>query len=419
MSSSVTIFYKERRTNVSLPDGWTVIATGEPKPVQPLADVSGSLRQALNNPIGMPSLATVLKGKKSIAIVVDDQTRVTPCAELLPEVIAQAKAAGIPDSGIKIVMGKGTHRWPSDADIAAKVGADMVAKYGVIVHDPDKAEELVLLGTTSRGTRVFINKTVVDADFWLGMGTLVGHYFAGYGGGPKIVLPGVSGRETIVHNHVMAGDETAHLGFTEGNIVYLDMMETAKISKIGMKIDVILDSNNKIADIVAGEVEAAHKIGIDRYNAVYGFQAPRQADITIVSGYPLENELLQSCKAIVAAGQVTKVGGVILIATSCSSGPGPGFDELMKKRASSKTLFQWIGEGKASPTGGPVGAHVRGIMEAGKRIVVVTDNISKSDLEEMEFEFAPTLADAVTAIASTVKNAEVIVLPAGSSINPY
>jgi lactate racemase len=419
MSSPVNIFYKEKREEVVLPDGWKVIATGEPKPIQALADVSGALRQALNKPVGMPAFAEALKGKKSVTIVVDDETRVTPCDKLMPEVLAQIKAAGIPDSGIKIVMGKGTHRWPTDAEINAKVGADVVAKYGVIVHDPDNADELVFLGTTTRGTKVFINKTVATADYWLGMGTLVGHYFAGYGGGPKIVLPGVSGRETIVHNHVMAGDESAHLGFTEGNIVYQDMLETAKIAKIGMKIDVILDSNNKIADIVAGEVEAAHKVAIDRYNAVYGFQAPRQADITIVSGYPLENELLQSCKAIVAAGQVTKNGGTILVATACASGPGPGFDELMKKRASMKTLFQWIGEGKASPTGGPVGAHVRGIMEAGKKIIVVTDNISQQDIEDMEFVYASSLAEGVKAIAATVKEAEVIILPAGSSINPY
>jgi nickel-dependent lactate racemase len=419
MSGPVSVFYKEKRVEVELPAGWKVIATGEPKAVQALTDVSGVLRQALESPIGMPSFAEVLKGKKTVAIVVDDETRVTPCDRLMPEVLRQIKMAGIPDSGIKIVMGKGTHRWPTDAEISAKVGADVVAKYGVIVHDPDKTEELVYMGTTTRGTKVFINKTVVNADFWLGMGTLVGHYFAGYGGGPKIVLPGVSGRETIVHNHVMAGDESAHLGFIEGNIVYQDMLETAKIAKLGMKIDVILDANNKIADIIAGEVQAAHVAGIDRYNAIYGFQAPRQADVTIVSGYPLENELLQSCKAIVAAGQVTKSGGTILVATACTSGPGPGFDELMKKRISMKTLFQWIGEGKASPTGGPVGAHVRGILEAGKKIVLVTDNISQQDVEDMEFVYAPSLAAGVKGIAATMKEAEVIVLPAGSSINPY
>ncbi len=419
MSSPINIFYKGQREEVVLPAGWRVLATGEPKAVPALEDIPGELRKALSRPVGMPSLAEALKGKKTITIVVDDQTRVTPCDQMLPELISEIKAAGIPDSGISIVMGKGTHRWPSEAEVKTKVGDAIFAKYGVTVHDPDKAEELTYMGTTSRGTRVLINKKVADADFWIGMGTLVGHYFAGYGGGPKIVLPGVSGRETIVHNHVMAGDETAHLGNITSNIVYLDMMETAKIAKIGMKIDAILNMDNQIAQIVAGEVEAAHKFGIDAYNAVYGFRAPEKADVTVVSGYPLESELLQSCKAIVAAGQVTKSGGTILVASACTSGAGPGFDELMKKRASSKTLFQWIGEGKASPTGGPVGAHVRAILEAGKKIVVVTDNIKPEDLAGMELEYSPSLAAAVQSISSRVEKAGVIVLPAGSSINPY
>ncbi|MCL4369788.1 MAG: nickel-dependent lactate racemase [Chloroflexi bacterium] len=419
MSSPVNIFYKGQREEVVLPSEWRILATGEPKPVKPLADVSGELRKALDNPVGMASLATALRGARTVTIVVDDQTRVTPCDQMLPELLSQIKAAGIGEGNIQIVMGKGTHRWPSEDEVKQKVGADIFAKYGVTVHDPDKTEDLKFMGTTSRGTRVYINRKVAEADFWIGMGTLVGHYFAGYGGGPKIVLPGVSGRETIVHNHVMAGDESAHLGNTTTNKVYLDMLETAKIARIGMKIDVILNMDNQIAQIVAGEVEAAHKVGIDKYNAIYGFQAPEMADVTVVSGYPLESELLQSCKAIVAASQVTKKGGTILVASECTSGAGPGFDELMKKRASSKTLFQWIGEGKASPTGGPVGAHVRAILEADKKIVVVTDNIKPQDLEAMELEHAPSLAEAVKSIASRVAQAGVIVLPAGSSINPY
>jgi nickel-dependent lactate racemase len=333
--------------------------------------------------------------------------------------IAQIKAAGIDEKNIAIVMGKGTHAWPNEGQIKQKVGADILAKFGVEIHDPDKKENLKFMGATSRGTPVWINNTVAHADFWIGLGTLVGHYFSGYGGGPKIVLPGVAGRETIVKNHVMAGDESAHLGNTATNIVYQDMLETAKIAKIGMKVDVILNMDNKIAQIVAGEVEAAHKAGIDQYNAIYGFAAPKQADVVIVSGYPLESELLQSCKAIVAAGQVTKKGGTILVASECSTGPGPGFDGLMKQRAASKTIFEWIGQGKASPTGGPVGAHVRAILEANKKIVVVTDNIPPQDLTEMELGYAPSIAEGIKAIAGKVKQAEVIVLPAGSSINPY
>ena len=419
MGTRVSIFYKGERTEVSLPEGWRVLATGEPKPVKPLADASEELRRALTNPIGMPGLSQALAGKKTVCIVVDDVTRVTPCHQLLPELVAQIEAAGIPEANISILMAKGTHRWPSEDETKKKVGADIYARFGVTVHDPDKSEDLDLMGTTARGTPVWINKRVAQAGFSIGIGTLVGHYFAGYGGGPKIVLPGVSGRDTIVRNHVMAGDTSACVGNTATNVVYQDMLEAAKIARLGMKIDVILDMDNHITNIVAGEVAAAHQEGIEQYNAIYGFHAPKPADVTIVSGYPLETELLQSCKAMIAAGQVTRKGGTVLIATECVNGAGPGFDALMRQPVSSRTFYGWVAEGKATPTAGPMVASVKSILEADKRVMVVTERIAPGDLQAMGFEYASSLAEGVKAVAAAMREAEVIVLPAGSSINPY
>jgi nickel-dependent lactate racemase len=350
-------------------------------------------------------------------IVVDDQTRVTPCSELLPETINQMVGAGIPANSITIIVGKGTHAWPSEADIKKKVGEDAFNRYKVTVHDPDDSSHLTLMGTTKMGTPVWINSTFAAADVKVAMGTCVGHYFAGYGGGPKIILPGVSGRQTIVKNHIHAGDASARLGQTAHNIIYHDMLEAARIAKLDLKIDVVLDMSNKIARIVCGEVGAAHAVAIKEYNDIYGFHAPHPADVTVVSGYPLESELLQSCKGIVAAAAVTKEGGEILVASEARNGAGPGFDALLKQKVEPDLIYQWIDEGKVLPTGGPIGAHMKAIL-AGKKVTVVTDKITPNDLAEMGIGYAPSLQAGVDEIARRVKAAEVIVLPAGSSINP-
>ena len=417
MGTPFSVFYKEKREQATLPDGWKLLATGEPKSVSPLADISAELGKALNQPVGMESLARRCANAKSAVIIVDDQTRVTPCGELIPETVRQMVGAGIPESNITIIVGKGTHAWPSEADVKKKVGEETFRRFKVMVHDPDDSAHLTFMGTTAMGTPVWINSTVAAADVKVAMGTCVGHYFAGYGGGPKIVLPGVSGRQTIVKNHIHAGHASARLGQTEQNIIYKDMLEAARIAKLDMKIDVVLDMGNKIAQVICGEVGAAHAAAIKGYNDIYGFHAPRLADVTIVSGYPLESELLQSCKGIVAAAAVTKDGGEILVASEARNGAGPGFDALLKQKVEPKTIYQWIDEGKVLPTGGPIGAHMKAIL-ANKKVTVVTEKIAPGDLAEMGMSYASSLQAGVNEIAKRVQSAEVIVLPAGSSVNP-
>ena len=157
-------------------------------------------------------------------------------------------------------MAKGTHRWPSDAELRAKVGP-AAAGCQVLVHDPDDEAALALVGTTSRGTPVWINKAVAEADLFLAIGAVVTHYMAGYGGGPKIVLPGVSGRKTIVANHCLAASPDALQAQTTGNPMYEDMLEAAEIARLAMKIDAVLDMDNRLVGVVAGEVGPGHQAG--------------------------------------------------------------------------------------------------------------------------------------------------------------
>jgi nickel-dependent lactate racemase len=206
-------------------------------------------------------------------------------------------------------------------------------------------------------------------------------------------------------------------GRTEGNPLHEDQMEVAQIARLTMKVDVVLNMNNQIVRIVAGEVATAHKAAIQAYNEVYGYRVPALADVTIASGYPLEVELLQSCKALLSADIATRPGGTILLASQCKDGPGPGFYEALREKVEPAQIYQWIFEGKATPTGGPIAGRVKQLLKD-KKVVVVTERIAPPQLEEMGMIYAASLDEAISRISSWAKQAQVLAFPAGSSSNP-
>ena len=383
----------------------------------PLSNVRTELQRVLEHPTNTKSITSLGSSAKKAVIICDDQTRPTPANKLLPVIIDRLNSSGIVDSRINVVVGRGTHRRPTDEEVKLKVGGEVLDRVDVSVHEPDEKRELKYIDVSSKGTPIWINKTVADANLKIGVGNIAPHYFAGYGGGGKIVLPGVSGRETIVKNHVIIRDPNTIQGKLEENIIYTDMREVARKAGLDMKVDVILNMANEIAGISAGEVGFEHKRGIEMFNAIYGFKPPRQADITITCGYPLETNLIQSNKAVMSADLVTKKGGIIILVSACSDGAGHGFYETLRERPEPEEVIDWMAMGKAQPSGGPVANRVRGILKT-KTVAVVTKGVSHDKLEEMEMTPFSTLEAALKEISRSRKSAEVIVLPAGSSINP-
>ncbi|HZK66871.1 MAG TPA: lactate racemase domain-containing protein, partial [Chloroflexota bacterium] len=304
----------------------------------------------------------------------------------------------------------------TEAEVRAKVGpaADGCR---VVVHDPDDESALVLAGTTSRGTPVWLNRAVVEAELFLGIGAVVTHYMAGYGGGPKIVLPGVSGRKTIIANHSLAAQPEALQATTSGNPMYEDILEAAGISGLAMKIDAVLDMNNRLVRVVAGRVGPCHEAGIAAYNRVFGYQVAEQADVTIASGFPLETELLQSCKAVLSADLTTRDGGVIVLLSACENGVGPGFAEAITQKPSVPEVWDWVARGQTTPSGGPLVARMLGVLER-KRVMLVTPRLSEAEVRAMGLEYAPTPEAALARLGVELPGAGVLVFPAGSAINP-
>ena len=191
-------------------------------------------------------------------IISEDQTRPTPVHQILEPLWAELNRLGIADDQIDVIVGRGTHREATPDEVRAKVGDKAVDKLRVSVHDPD-ADDLVHIGTTSRGTEVWVNPLVAEAALIIGIGTSNPHYFAGYGGGAKMILPGVCGRSTIAQNHAWIHDPGTVVGVMEGNPIWEDMLEAARLARLTFKFDTVVNAAKEIHALFGGEVEAQQK----------------------------------------------------------------------------------------------------------------------------------------------------------------
>jgi len=413
-------YFKGEKVTFDIPAGWNLLAMAEPREVAGVEDIGAELKRALDDPIGMDKLSEIMPklSNKKVAIISEDQTRPSPTGKIILPLMNDLNSLGIPDDNIDVIIGRGTHRHLTDEEMTEKLGQDILNRVRVSVHDADDQANLVRMGTTSRGTPCWLNRIVAEAGLKIGVGTCNPHYFAGYGGGPKIVLPGVSGRESIRDNHVWIRDPNAVQGTLEGNPLWEDMLEAARIAGLDMKIDTVLNSKKEIYKIFAGDVEKVQKEAVKTLLSVYGAEIPKMADVTITSGYPLEANLIQSSKATLLADAITKKGGTIVMISACWDGAGPLMYETLKQRPEPEEVIRWIAEEKASPTGGPMASRLRKLLKE-KTLLIVTDGLSEEQLHDMEIEHAASVAEAIEWVASRNGKADVVILPVGSSTFPF
>jgi len=392
----------------------------EPKQVPALADVASEVVNAVENPIGSPPLSEMVKraGTGKVVILSEDQTRPTRTGLIILPLIEHLNELGISAGQIEVIIARGTHREPSQEELQAKLGEEVIKRVRVSVHDPDDPEKLVQMGSTSRGNPCWLNKTYAEAGLKIAIGTVNPHYFAGYSGGPKIILPGVCGRETIKHNHVLIRYEGTVQGNREGNILWEEMLEVARISGLDMKIDALLTPAKEIHKLYAGDVSEAHKAAVRGLLDIYGVPIPRLADVTITSAYPLEINLIQSGKAILLADLVTKPGGTILLLSACNDGAGPLMYETLSQRPAPDQVVDWIAQGKASTTGGPMASRLRKLLQT-KKLLLVTEGLTPQQLADMEMDWAPSIGEALEVLGKAYPSADTLVLPVGGASFPY
>ncbi|WP_349947235.1 nickel-dependent lactate racemase [Lacrimispora sp. BS-2] len=284
------------------------------------------VRKAMEHPIHSPRLKELVKGKKNIVMIASDHTRPVPSRVIAPAVIEEIKE-GNPQAQLTILIATGFHRSTTREELIDKFGQEIVDRTDIhfVVHESQKDEDMVFIDTLPSGGKLLINRIAAEADILISEGFIEPHFFAGFSGGRKSVLPGVSSGVTVMANHCSEFIDSpyARTGILEGNPIHRDMVYAAEQAKLAFIVNVVLDENKKVIKAYAGHFNEAHKEGCKFVDQLSGVDAiPADIVITTNGGYPLDQNIYQSVKGMTAAEATCNPGGVIIMVSSCSDGHG-------------------------------------------------------------------------------------------------
>src|SRR6266478_1832164 len=340
----VQLAYGEGHLPVELPGDRTTVI--EPSHTPGLADEQGEIVHALNSPIATRPLREWMQPGNRICILFTDITRATPNERIIPWLLEYL--AEVPREQITLVNQIGTHRPNTNAELEQMLTPAIVRNYRVLNHEPENPEALVQLGTTRDGTPALLNRHFVEADVRIVTGFIEPHFFAGFSGGPKGIMPGIAGLETVVSNHGAKniGDSNSSFGITEGNPIWEEMRDIALRAGPSFLLNVSLNERRQITGVFAGDLIAAHKAGCEfvQKSAMQKFDAPFDIVVTTNSGYPLDQNLYQAVKGMSAGARVIKPGGTLIIACECREGvpAGSSFDELLRSASSPAQILSLL-----------------------------------------------------------------------------
>ena len=315
-------WYGDEQFELAFPSGWEVRLF----PMQDGISIEEEgIRRALASPIASQPLSVIAKGKRKAVILVDDISRPTPVHKILPFVTDELKSAGITEKDIRIIMSLGAHRPMMREDLIKKLGEN--TWNSIEIHNHHPYENLEHLGTSTRGTPIYINKLFMDADVKIGIGCIVPHSYAGFGGGGKIVLPGIAGIETLEANHQPAAKGLkGGLGMVDGNEVREDIDEIAQKAGLHFIVNAVINSQRGLAGLFSGDVIKAHREGIKLAQCIYRTEVPSDLDVAILNAYPKDTDLFQASLALYpylsAKDSIVNKEGVIVITSASPEGGG-------------------------------------------------------------------------------------------------
>ena len=342
---SVQLPWGDTPQTLNLPENWHIAGILEPAALDGVADPFAEVTESLQFPTGSVRLSEMVKPGMKIVLVIDDGSRPTPVQKLLPAVFAELQKGGAKLSQVTVVPAYGVHRPMDDAEVAARMGGEWFEQVRWESHDCDDLEKLSLLGTTSRGTPVYINKTVASADLIVTVGCIEPHIIASFGGGYKNIIPGVAGRATIAHNHALnCTPNTFNMVGQpiEKNSMRLDLEEgAAMMNKPVFIVNAVLNSRLEVVKIVCGDPIQAHRAGAQISAKIYGVQVPRMADIVITASHPMDQDLRQGVKALANTIRAMKPGGMMITTVRATEGVGV-FGLAEKKLPISKKMLNLL-----------------------------------------------------------------------------
>lgn len=380
------------------------------------------VEEALASPMGTPGLAALAAGKKRCTIIISDHTRPVPSRDILPPMLAQLRQ-GNPEIRVTLLVATGFHRLTTTAELEAKLGKEIAGSEKIVVHDAFDPESNVQIGVLPSGAPLVIDRTAVDTDLLIAEGFIEPHFFAGFSGGRKSILPGVCDKTTVLGNHCGAfiASPYARTGILEGNPLHRDMVAAAEMAKLAYIVNVVIDEEKKVAAAFAGDPFQAHETGCAFLKGYCRVKPQRKGDIVITSngGAPLDQNMYQSVKGLSAAEAAAAPGAVLIISSRCNDGTGgESFYHALHDCDTLENLMKRIlatPMDKTDPDQWEYQILCRMMLK--HRIIFVSDPSMQKTVEEMKLEYAPDLNTALDrAYADKGRDAHLVVIPNGISV---
>ncbi|MBM3823203.1 MAG: nickel-dependent lactate racemase [Verrucomicrobia bacterium] len=340
----VSLAYGQGHLDVDLPDGRTTVI--EPRSAPGLADERAAIHDALGSPIAAKPLRDWIKPGDKVCIAFTDITRATPNHRLIPWLLEHLD--GIPRENITLLNQLGTHRPNTQAELEKMLTPEVVRNYRVLNHEPENPGELAAFGVTRGGVPALINKHLATADVRIITGFIEPHFFAGFSGGPKGIMPGCAGLETVMSNHGVQniGDPRAAFGILDGNPLWEEIRDIALRVGPSFLLNVSLNEQRQITGVFAGDLLKAHRTGAEfvRESAMQKVKEPHEVVVTTNSGYPLDLNLYQGVKGASAAARVVCEKGLIILACECREGvpDGSPLDKLLRSASSPEEILAML-----------------------------------------------------------------------------
>ena len=382
---------------------------------------SGSdiVRAAMECPIDSPRLSELAKGKKNCVIIISDHTRPVPSRDIIPNMLRELRE-GSPDIDVTLLVATGFHRPTSTAELEAKLGQEIMDECRIVVHDCRDNSSNVQIGLLPSGAPCVIDRLAAEADLLISEGFIEPHFFAGFSGGRKSVLPGVSDQVTVLGNHCakFIDSEFSRTGILDGNPIHADMLAAAKMAKLAYIVNVVIDEEKKTVAAFAGNYETAHRKGCD-FLLGYCQVKPQWADIVITSngGAPLDQNLYQCVKSMTAAEASCNDGGVIIICAECADGHGgEGFYNSLKDCVNAGELyarFMATPQDKTVPDQWESQILARILIH--HTVIFVSRPEMKDIIEDMKMCYASSLDEAINMARHRGKKS-MTVIPNGISV---
>ncbi|MDO9546054.1 MAG: nickel-dependent lactate racemase [Pelolinea sp.] len=405
---------------LELPDDADVL---RPRFTPGFSEEAREIRKALRTPINTPPLREMVHRGQKVVIVHTDVTRATPNDRILPVILSELEQSGIEPRHIKLLNGLGTHRKQTEAELRMMLGEKIVNSYKCTQHDCFDEDQLITVGKMKSGNTLRLNLTYMEADIKILTGFIEPHFFAGFSGGPKAVLPALSGYESVFINHGFQkiAHPSASWGITVGNPIWEEMAEAAQMSRPDFLVNVSLNEKREITGVFAGDMMAAHAAGCDFVKDRSMVPVERTYDIVVTSnsGYPLDQNLYQSVKGMSAAARIVRDGGAIIVAAACEDGlPDHGsYAKLLKEGGSPAGVLEMVSRAEfESPDQWQV--QIQAQIQNKAEVFIYSDGLTSEqiidalcipcrNIEELMYEL------------THIKGRRICVLPDGPQVIPY